>query len=174
MLFRELLRHKPATLRYHDADIFPLPGLYTMALDNLKQNWMHLRRGQRCPKCGRPGEQEYYDLSTKWGTYRYDISRAHHLTQDGRSMWYFRPQDLFDYVRESQIVEDHLAHMMTAAEPGIFAYIAAPNGTIGAQLIDGNHRAVHALLERQYFAVYVLTPEESTQCLITAPRHPKR
>jgi hypothetical protein len=39
----------------------------------------------------------------------------------------------------------------------------APDGTIRAQLIDGNHRAAQALLNRQWFRAYVLNPEETAR-----------
>ena len=71
-------------------------------------------------------------------------------------------------IHQNEYEEEHVAHVAAIHTPGIIVFMAfntASGPAILSYLVDGTHRAVAALRAGRDFFAYILTPEETRQCM---------
>jgi hypothetical protein len=168
MSFHELLVNDPNVTHYTDKEVIKPSQAYGAHLRGIQRRFKNAPPGVECPKCPAFRSTEFYSIETKWGRLAIDVDAAWRKVQDGRPLARIHPGVLMRRVLESEIWASHLPHLPPSVheKPGIFAYMSAPDGTVRGQLIDGNHRAVQALIDRRWFKVYVLVPSEAEQFMM--------
>jgi hypothetical protein len=124
---------------------------------------MHAGR-TKCPICAERqhgSARQIYIIHGELGRYVFDISLAKRTVADGRQPCAVPAEALQRFLEvNNEWSEQHLAHV----DPDVPGIVGQRFG--GMALFDGTHRAERARREGRQFWAYVLTYEESADCLI--------
>jgi hypothetical protein len=104
---------------------------------------------------------QVYIINGELGTWGFDIARAATIVADGRSPVLVPPEILNRFLEvNNEWCEAHLPHV-DPNKPGIVGQRFG-----GIALFDGTHRAVKAHRTNRPFYAFMLTFQESTECLV--------
>ena len=119
-------------------------------------------RARKCAICEsrQPGKVEIYQFRDELDVYLFRNDMAKQLAADGRSAAPIAAGALLHLVGMNCFDEAHLGHV-DPAQPGICTRRFG-----GLILLDGVHRAVRCLAEKQPLLIYELSYEESLACLV--------
>ena len=117
-----------------------------------------------CKRCLSQGTKELYQFDIPGGkTFIWDVVKAQRIVQaDGREPWIITNANTL--APHGDVDEDHVEHV-DASIPCLVTNIRHNDETTQT-LIDGNHRLRKCLLHGLPFEAYMLTVEESSECLI--------